>query len=134
MLFDYKKYQLNSMRLGLVTKDKMYNRTTIFFNCASQANDVEKIKKYNDLHNSGQYHIIVIPFDLDGNESGDNHDIYQYYENVLGVEYAVLEKIDADHVFFQDFGVPTKNFTNYMFDNRLNFVKRTTYLEELLDV
>lgn len=134
MLFDYKRYQLNSMRLGLITKDKMYNRTTIFFNCASQADDASKIEKYNQLYNSGRYNFIVIPFDLDGKEYGDNHDIYQYYENVLKVEFAVLEKMEPDHLFFQDFGKPDNNFTNYMFDTKLNFVEKTTAIEELIDV
>jgi len=75
-----------------------------------------------------------MPVDLNGGEPGDNYDIYQYYENVLAVKFPVLEKIDTGHIFFKDFGIPTNNFTNYVFDSKLKFIKKTNNIEEAINV
>lgn len=134
MLYDYKKYQLNSLRLGLITIKKLVNRKSIFFNCASQSKEVNRINRYNELYETGLYNLILLPLDLYGKEPGDNYDIYQYYENVLGVRFPVCEKLAQDHIFFEDFSAPTENFTNYVFDKKLKFVVRTTDIEEAVNV
>jgi hypothetical protein len=134
MLFDYTKYQLNSYRHGLVTRDKLYGRKTIFFNCETQHESIYKIKHYQDLHKQGTHNIICIPVDINGKESGDNYEIYFYHENKLKTEFHVNEKLDKEHLFFKSFGRPLQNFTNYMFDSKLNFSKKTTSFEEVLGV
>ena len=134
MLYDYRKYQLNSLRLGFVTNNRLYGQTSIFFNCASQSTDIDKIKIYNQLHDTGLYNLILLPVDINGKEPGDNYDIYQYYENMLGVRFSVCEKITADHIFFKDFSAPTENFTNYIFDPTLKFIKKTNNIQEAVHV
>ena len=134
MLYDYRKYQLNSLRLGFVTNNRLYGRTSIFFNCASQSTDIDKIEIYNQLHDTGLYNLILLPVDINGKEPGDNYDIYQYYENMLGVRFSVCEKITADHIFFKDFSAPTENFTNYIFDPKLKFIKKTNNIQQAVHV
>ena len=134
MLYDHRKYQLNSLRTGFITNNRLYNKMSIFFNCASQSVDIDKIQDYNQLYKTGLYNLILLPFDLDQCESGDNYDIYQYYENILEVKFNVCEKIDTDHVFFKDFIAPTENFTNYIFDSKLRFLKKTNNLREIINV
>jgi hypothetical protein len=115
---------LNSFRHGLITRDKLYGRPTIFFNCETQHESIDKIKHYQDLHKQGTYNIICIPVDLNGKESGDNYEIYFYHENTLKSYFHVNEKLDLFHDFFKDFGTPTTNFTNWNFDSKLNFIGR----------
>ena len=134
MLYDHRKYQLNSLRLGFITNDRLYNKISIFFNCASQSSDIDKIREYNRLFETGLYNLVLLPLDLNGCEFGDNYDIYQYYENMLGVRFSVCEKIDKEHKFFKDFTKPTENFTNYMFDKKLKFIKKINNLKEITDV
>ena len=122
MLFDYTKYELNSYRHGLITGDKLYGRKTIFFNCETQHESIYKIKHYQDLHKQDTHNIICIPIDLNGKESGDNYEIYFYHENILKSRFHINEKLTLAHAFFQDFGAPKKNFTNWNFDSHLNFV------------
>lgn len=125
MRYDFKKYQLNSFRHGLVTGDKLYGRPTIFFNCETQHESIVKIKHYQDIHAQGTHNIICIPVDLTGKESGDNYEIYFYHENTLKSRFHINEKLDLSHEFFKDFGAPESNFTNWNFDNKLNFVGKS---------
>jgi len=134
MLYDYKKYQLNSLRTGFITGNRLYNKINVFFNCASQSNDIGKIKDYNSLYETGLYNFILLPVNLNGGEQGDNYDVYQHYENILEVKFSVCEKIDIEHIFFKDFGIPTTNFTNYTFDQKLKFIKKTNDIKEAINV
>jgi len=125
MHYKSKIYQLNSLRLGLVHEDNIYGKPAIFLAMGSQSPDVDAhIDHYKDLYTKGEQNIIVIPFDNNGTEPGDDHEIVAHYENVLGVKFYVTEKIDASHQFFKDFGVPINDFTEYHFDNKTKFVKK----------
>jgi glutathione peroxidase-family protein len=134
MLYDHRKYQLNSLRLGMVTNNRLYGKTSVFFNCASQCAQIDKIKKYNALYETGHYNFIALPYNINNEEPGDNYDIYQYFENVLGVRFPVCEKLYDNHVFFRDFSLPTENFTNYIFDKKLKFIIKTKELDEVTHV
>ena len=134
MLYDHRKYQLNSLRSGLITRDKLCGKKSIFFICASQSDNVDRIKTYNRLYETGLYNMILLPVNIDNREPGDNYDIYQYYENILGVSFTVCEKIDIDHLFFQDFSAPSEKFTNYVFDYQIKFIKKTNDIQEAIHV
>ena len=134
MLYDHRKYQLNSLRLGMVTNNRLHGKTSVFFNCASQCAQIDKIKKYNALYETGHYNFIALPYNINNEEPGDNYDIYQYFENVLGVRFPVCEKLHNNHVFFRDFSLPTENFTNYIFDKKLKFIIKTKELGEVIHV
>ena len=117
-------YQLNSLRLGLVHEDNIYGKPTIFIAMGSQSPDIKaKIDIYNDLHSKNEHNVIAIPFDRNGTEPGDDFEIVAHYENILGFKSYVTEKIDATHRFFEDFGIPTKNFTEYHFDSNTKFLR-----------
>ena len=118
-------YQLNSLRLGLIHEDNIYGKPTIFLAMGSQSPDVKPhIDHYKNLHAKNEQNIIVIPFDNNGTEPGDDYEIVAHYENVLNVNFYVTEKIDASHQFFEDFGVPANDFTEYHFDAKTKFMRK----------
>ena len=92
----------------------------------SQSSDTEACKAivdwYKDLHIKDESNLVAIPFDHNGSEPGDDYEIVAHYENILGIKFYVTEKIDASHQFFQDFGVPTNDFTEYHFDIKTKFI------------
>ena len=125
MHYKSRHYQLNSLRLGLIHEDNIYGRPTIFLVMGSQSPDTKShIDYYKDLHAKNEHNIIVIPFDNNGTEPGDDHEIVTHYENILGIEFYVTEKINASHQFFKDFGVPTNDFTEYHFDAKTRFLRK----------
>lgn len=118
------KYQLNSLRLGLVHEDNIYGKPTIFLAMGSQSPDMQPhIDYYKDLYAKKEQNIIIIPFDNNGTEPGDDYEIVAHYENILGIKFYVTEKIDSTHLFFKDFGVPVNDFTEYHFDAKTKFMK-----------
>jgi hypothetical protein len=118
-------YQLNSLRLGLVHEDNIYGKPTIFVAMGSQSPDAKPhVDYYKGLHDKDEYNLIIIPFDNNGTESGDDYEIVAHYENILGIKFYVTEKIDASHQFFKDFGIPTNDFTEYHFDDKTKFVRK----------
>jgi len=119
------KYQLNSLRLGLIHEDNIYGKPTIFLAMGSQAPDVQPhMDYYKDLYAKKEQNIIIIPFNNNGTEPGDDYEIVAHYENILGIKFYVTEKIDSTHQFFKDFGVPVNNFTEYTFDAKTKFVRK----------
>lgn len=125
MYYKSRLYQLNSLRLGLIHEDNIYGKPTVFLAMGSQSPDTKThIDYYKELHAQNGHNIIVIPFDNNGTEPGDDHEIVAHYENILGIEFYVTEKIDDTHKFFMDFGVPTNDFTEYHFDDKTKFMRK----------
>lgn len=123
MYYKSKVYQLNSLRLGLIHEDNLYGKPTIFIAMGSQSPDVKiHTDYYKQLHEEGKSNIIAIPFDNKGSEPGDNYEIYTYYENILGIKFYVTEKMSETCKFFEDFGAPSNDFTEYRFDNKTKFI------------
>jgi hypothetical protein len=123
MFYKSRLYQLNSLRLGLIHEDNIYGKPTIFVAMGSQSQQIKKrVDYYNGLFHEGKKNIVAIPFDNYGTEPGDNHEIYTHYENILGIEFYVTEKLSCDHIFFRNFGTPTNDFTEYHFDNKNKFI------------
>tara|TARA_Y100000591_G_C21276353_1_gene425191 strand:- start:81 stop:467 length:387 start_codon:yes stop_codon:yes gene_type:complete len=123
MHYKSRTYQLNSLRLGLINEDNLYGKPTVFVTVGSQGPNVKQtVKKYLQMHKEGKHNVIAIPYDLEGWEPGDDYEIYTYYENFLGIEFYVSEKLQRDHIFFKHFGVPTKNFTEYHFSKDTAFI------------
>ena len=118
-------YQLNSLRLGLVHEDNIYGKPTVFIAMGSQSPNIkthmEIIKKFNQQ----DINVIAIPFDNNGSEPGDDYEVVAHYENILGIKSYVTEKINSSHRFFKDFGEPTTDFTEYHFDSKTKFVRKT---------
>ncbi len=118
-------YQLNSLRLGLVHEDNIYGQPTVFLVMGSQSADIEShLKRCNHLLDQKGINLIAVPFNNNGSEPGDNYEIVAHYENVLNIKFYVTEKIDTSHKFFEDFGVPTGDFTEYHFDAKTKFIEK----------
>lgn len=119
------KYQLTSLRLGLIHEDNIYGKPTIFVAMGSQSLDAKPhVDYYLDLFKKNEHNIIAIPFDNNGTEPGDDYEIVAHYENILGIKFYVTEKIDSTHQFFKDFGVPVNDFAEYHFDYKTRFVRK----------
>ena len=120
------RYQLNSLRLGLVHEDNIYGKPTVFLVMGSQSPNIKSnIEDYKKLVDQSDSNVIVIPFDHNGTEPGDDYEIVAHYENILDIKNYVTEKIDGSHIFFQDFGLPTGNYTKYFFNDKTKFIKKT---------
>mgnify|MGYP004058142603 CR=1 FL=1 len=87
----------------------------------AHANDLGLSSSFYEKNESN---LIAIPYDNDGSEPGDNYDIVSHYENVLGIKFYVTEKLDPTHKFFEDFGLPTNDFTEYHFDDKTRFLRK----------
>lgn len=125
MRYNSKRYQLNSLRLGLVHEDNIYGKPTVFLVMGSQSPNIKtNMEDYKKILDQSDSNMIVIPFDHNGTEPGDDYEIVAHYENILNVKTYVTEKIDASHIFFQDFGLPNSDYTKYYFNDRNMFVKR----------
>lgn len=128
MYYKSKIYQLNSLRLGLIHEDNIYGKPTIFVAMGSQSKDKESLLSltewYKDMHDKNETNLIAIPYDNNGSEPGDNYDIKQHYENILGIDFYVTEKLDSSNKFFMDFGVPVNDFTEYHFDSKTKFIRK----------
>ena len=126
MHYKSRNYQLNSLRLGLIHEDNIYGKPTIFLAMGSQSPDTKAhMDYYKDLHDKNECNLIAIPFDNNGTEPGDDYEIVAYYENVLGIKFYVTEKAEASHNFFEDFGVPTDDLTEYHFDAKTKFLRKS---------
>jgi|TARA_R110000822_G_scaffold1406_2_gene6456 hypothetical protein len=77
-----------------------------------------------ELYDSKEVNLVAIPFDNNGSEPGDDYEIVAHYENILGINFYVTEKINASHQFFKDFGAPTSDFAEYHFDDKTKFVRK----------
>ena len=118
-------YQLNSLRLGLVHEDNIYGKRTIFLVMGSQSADIKShLKRCNHLLDQKVINLIAVPFDNNGSEPGDNYEIVTHYENVLNIKFYVTEKINTSHKFFEDFGMPEGDFTEYHFDEKTKFIEK----------
>ena len=123
MHYKSRTYQLNSLRLGLIHEDNIYGKHTIFLAMGSQVQEAkDKVQHYKNLPNRKELNLVAIPFDFNGSEPGDDYEIYTHYENVLGIDFYVTEKLSSDHIFFKHFGSPTENFTEYHFDSKTKFI------------
>ena len=110
--------------MGLVHEDNIYGKPTVFIAMGSQSHNIkyhmETIKKFSQR----DINVIAIPFDNNGTEPGDDYEIVAHYENILGFRSYVTEKINATHKFFEDFGMPVNDFTEYHFDDKTQFVRK----------
>ena len=120
-------HQLISLRLGLIHEDNLYGKKSIFLAMGSQTSDAKRrVEYYKQMHTNKEANIVILPFDFAGTEPGDNYEIYTYYENVLGIDFYVTEKLHNSHPFFKDFGEPTNDLTEYHFNTENIFTGRRT--------
>lgn len=116
---------LESQKIGLLTSDKFYGKTIIFFNSASLCGYTHQLNELQEIYNDGLAVPIAIPTnDFGGQEPGDNYEIYQFYNQKYGVEFPICTKQSIEHNFFMRFGKPKWNFNKYLFNRKHDFVKQ----------
>ena len=116
---------LESLKLGLLSSDRYYNKPLLIFNSASFCGYTKQLTSMQQIYEQGQVVPIALPTnEFGGQEPGDNIEINQYYQNKFGITFPITSKIDLQHKFFQTYGTPDWNFNKYLFDRRHVFIKK----------
>ena len=119
------KLDLESLRLGLLSSDRHYNKPLLIFNSASFCGYTKQLTSMQKIYEEGNVVPIALPTNEFGKqEPGDDIEISQYYENKFNVTFPVAKKTNLDHVVFQTYGIPKWNFEKYLFNKEHIFVKK----------
>jgi len=116
---------LESLRLGLLSSDRYWNKPLLIFNSASQCGYTNQLSSMQKIYEQGAMVPIAVPTNEFGKqEPGDDIEISQYYQNKFSVTFPVVKKTNLEHKLFETYGKPTWNFNKYLFDKDHNFVKK----------
>lgn len=116
---------LESLRLGLLSSDRYWNKPLLIFNSASQCGYTDQLLSMQKIYEQGETVPVAVPTNEFGQqEPGDDIEISQYYQNKFSVTFPVVKKCDLEHELFKTYGRPNWNFNKYLFDNDHNFVKK----------
>ena len=116
-------FDLESLKLGLLTSQKYWDKPLVIFNTASKCGFTKQLKEFQGLYETGKMIPIAIPTnDFGLQEPGDDYEIYQYCHYNYGVEFPVIKKTNIQHNFFQMFGKPSWNFNKYIFNKKHKFI------------
>lgn len=116
---------LESQKVGMLTSDRFYDKTIIFFNSASLCGYTHQLKEFQEIYSEGLAVPIAIPTNNFGDqEPGDNYEIQQFYNHKYGVTFPICTKQTIEHDFFIKFGKPRWNFNKYLFNRKHDFVKQ----------
>jgi glutathione peroxidase len=116
---------LESLKLGLLSSDRFFQKRLIIFNSASFCGFTEQLHEFEKIYQEGHIVPIAIPTNEFGKqEPGDNYEILQYYRTKFNITFPVCKKVKLDHNFFIKFGKPDWNFNKWLFDKNHKFVKK----------
>ena len=116
---------LESLKLGLLSADRYWNKKLIIFNTASQCGFTKQLAEFQKIYEEGLAVPIAIPTnDFGEQEPGDDYEILQFISTRYGVTFPVCKKTNVNHKFFKTFGTPDWNFNKYLFNNKHEFVKQ----------
>jgi glutathione peroxidase len=116
---------LESLKLGLLSSDRFWNKKLIIFNTASQCGFTKQLADFQKIYEEGRAVPIAVPTNNFGNqEPGDDYEIIQFAKNRYGITFPICKKTDTGHKFFQTFGTPDWNFNKYLFNEKHEFVKQ----------
>lgn len=116
---------LESLKLGLLSSDRFWNKKLIIFNTASQCGFTKQLSDFQKIYEEDLAVPIAIPTNNFGDqEPGDDYEILQFISTRYGVTFPVCKKTDVNHKFFKTFGTPDWNFNKYLFNNKHEFVKQ----------
>mgnify|MGYP006235394243 FL=1 len=77
---------LESLKLGLLSSDRYYNKPLLIFNSASFCGYTKQLTSMQQIYEQGQVVPIALPTnEFGGQEPGDNIEINQYYQNKFGI-------------------------------------------------
>ena len=119
------EYNLESLKLGLLTSRRYWNRPLLVFNSASFCGYTKQLKSMQTIFENGKVVPIALPTnEFGGQEPGDDIEISQFYQNKFGITFPIIKKTDLGHTLFIKHGKPDWNFNKYLFDKEHNFVKK----------
>jgi len=116
---------LESLKLGLLSSNKFWNKKLIIFNTASLCGFTKQLADFQKIFIAGLAVPIAIPTnDFGKQEPGDDYEILQFAKKTYGVTFPICKKTDINHKFFKTFGQPDWNFNKYLFTVDHNFVQK----------
>jgi glutathione peroxidase len=116
---------LESLKSGLLSSYKFWNKKLIIFNTASLCGFTKQLANFQKIYENGLAVPIAIPTNNFGNqEPGDDYEIIQFAKTRYGVNFPICKKTNIEHKFFRTFGKPDWNFNKYLFDNNHIFIKQ----------
>lgn len=116
---------LESLKLGLLSSDRYWNKKLIIFNTACLCGFTKQLGDFQRIYEEGSAVPIAIPTNNFGNqEPGDDYEILQFTRTRYGVTFPVCKKTDINHGFFKTFGTPDWNFNKYLFNAKHQFIKQ----------
>lgn len=126
---------LESLKLGLLSSDRFWNKKLIIFNTASQCGFTKQLADFQKIYEEGLAVPIAIPTNNFGNqEPGDDYEIIQFAKNCYRTTFPICKKTTIDHKFFKMFGAPDWNFNKYLFNEKHEFVKQFNAYTTPMDV
>ena len=116
---------LESLRNGLLSSDRYYNKPLVIFNSASFCGYTKQLYDFQKLFESEKIIPIAVPTNEFGKqEPGDNYEIIQHYQKKYGITFPIVIKSDLSIKLFSKYSKPEWNFTKYLFDKNHNFIKK----------
>ena len=116
---------LESLKQGLLSSDRFFNKKLIIFNTASKCGFTKQLSEFQEIYEQGLAVPIAIPTnDFGSQEPGDDYEIYQFCHYNYNVTFPIVKKTTIEHKFFKMFGAPDWNFNKYLFDQNHQFVKQ----------
>lgn len=118
-------FELESLKLGLLTSQKYWDKPLVIFNTASKCGFTKQLDEFQKLYETNKMVPIAIPTnDFGSQEPGDDYEIYQYCHYNHAVQFPIVKKTNTKHKFFQMFGEPSWNFNKYIFDRQHKFIAK----------
>jgi glutathione peroxidase len=91
---------LESLKLGLLSSDRFFQKRLIIFNSASFCGFTEQLHEFEKIYQEGHIVPIAIPTNEFGKqEPGDNYEILQYYRTKFNITFPVAKKLSSIIIF-----------------------------------
>jgi len=118
-------FDLESLKVGLLSSERFWQKPLIIFNTASKCGFTKQLADFQKIYKEGRAIPIAIPTNnFGGQEPGDDYEIYQFCHYTYDVEFPIVKKTTIEHKFFKMFGTPDWNFNKYLFNHKHQFVKK----------
>jgi glutathione peroxidase len=119
------RFDLQSLKYGLLTSAKFYNKSVVIFNSASLCGYSKQFLDFQQLYEEGNIVPIALPTnEFDCREPGDDYEIDQYCRIQYKISFPICQKTNFTHKLFETHGLPDWNFNKYLFNSRHVFIKK----------
>ena len=116
---------LESLKVGLLSSERYYQKPIVIFNSASFCGYTKQLSDFQSMWEQKTIVPIALPTnEFNNQEPGDDYELLQFYKKNYNITFPVCKKTDLTHKVFGLFGSPDWNFNKYLFDKDHNFVKK----------